>query len=228
MPDIKNCVAVDWRQGQDHCYFFFKDTNTFSRFNNAEDRVPPGYPTAINAGNWGEFHPYARYLRFGFTTTSGYSDYLHLFYLDGNTPKVCTYHQQTDRVVQFERLADSQWSLLLPYFDKIVAGVWWKEPTTFLRDNIFLFLMSDGDSLRYDARQETIEKKPTNDANWPGVGPYRYEIVTAVQFDRDLADDFYYIFLTGNRYLKYNMDEDRLVGGPDPVNDNTWPGLLRN
>jgi hypothetical protein len=228
MPDIKNCVAVDWRQGKDRCYFFFKDTNTFSRFNNEDNEVPAGYPTAVNSATWGEFHSCAKHLRFGFTVTNVYNDNLHLFYLDGNTPMVCNYHQQTDKPVRFETLAQSSWSFLGGSFEKIVAGVWWKEPTIIERNNIFLFLMNDGNYLRYDRRNDTVEIRVIDDNNWPGVGPYRHEIVTAVQFDRDLARDVYYIFLTGNRYLKYDMDNDKLISGPHPVDDSTWPGLLRN
>lgn len=228
MPDIKNCVAVDWRQGKDRCYFFFKDTNTFSRFNNGDNEVPAGYPKAVDFATWDNFHPYAKSLRFGFTVTYSSYDILYLFYLDGDTPMVCHYHQQQDRSFKIEKLYESRWNFLLPYFGDIVAGVWWREPTTFKRHNIFLFLMNNGSYLRYDVNTGTLEIKPINDSTWPGVAPYKNEIVTAVQFDRDLARDVYYIFLTGNRYLKYDMDNDNLMGGPYPVDDSTWPGLLRN
>ena len=30
MPEAENFIAVDWRSGKDKCYFFFKDSNTYS------------------------------------------------------------------------------------------------------------------------------------------------------------------------------------------------------
>lgn len=228
MPDIKNCVAVDWREGKDRCYFFFKDTNTFSRFNNADNEVPAGYPAAINSGNWGDFHSHARFLRFGFTTTHTNGDYLNLFYLDGQTPMVCYYHQQTDKVGGFERLTEGRWSFLAPYFEKIVAGVWWISPSwqPGRNDSIFLFLMNDGYYLRYDATNNIVERKIIDNNTWPGVAPYKYKIITAVQFDRDFADDVFYIFLEDNLYLKYNITDDKFISGPHPVDDGSWPGLV--
>jgi hypothetical protein len=53
-------------------------------------------------------------------------------------------------------------------------------------------------------------------------------MISAVQNDRSLADSYYYIFLTGNQYLRYNLMTFRLLAGPIDVNDGNWPGLLRD
>jgi hypothetical protein len=229
MPDIKNCVAVDWRQGKDRSFFFFKDTNTYSRFNNADNAVPAGYPAAITEGSWKGFHTYARSLRFGFTLTVGFGagadrDDLLLFCLEGDKPILCTFNQEKDETTDVRDLAGTEWKKLGPYFEKIVAGVWWGN------DKVFLFLMNDGNYLRFTrGGAGSVEVKPIDNTTWPGVAAYKHEMVTAVQFDHDfLADSVYYIFLTGNRYLKYNIDKDKFISGPHPVNDSTWPGLLRN
>lgn len=69
MPALKNFVAVDWRAGKDRIYFFFKDTNQYSRFDLGDNKVAEGHPKEIKASNWGDFHLHAKNLRFGFTTT---------------------------------------------------------------------------------------------------------------------------------------------------------------
>lgn len=231
MPALKNFVAVDWRAGKDRCYFFFKDENKYSLFDNAQDKVLPGYPRTIDASNWGAFHPHAKNLRFGFTTTERdfpSVDTLHLFYLENNTPMVCSWDQQADKLIKLEQLSASRWSGLGGYFPYIVAGVWWQEVIWPWEENILLFLTSIGEYLRYNTTAGTIEVKPINDSTWPGLAPYKDRMLTAVQFDRDLADDYLYIFLTENKYIKYNIDDDKAEGGLLTVNEHSWPGLLRD
>lgn len=235
MPQLKNFVAVDWRAGKDKIYFFFKDTNTYSRFDIEDNRVIDGHPTTPNAINWHDFHPHAKDLRFGFTTTGfktpeylGFdSDILWFFYLDGQQPMVCKYDQDADRVNSFMPLSKSPWSMLAPYFERIIAGTWRE---TALRPRGFEFLLNDGSYLSLDLtspKHHLVHKEITNDT-WPGLELYKHRMITAVQNDRSLADSYYYIFLTGNQYLRYNLMTFRLLAGPIDVNDGNWPGLLRD
>ncbi|WP_306156678.1 hypothetical protein [Pseudomonas sp. C2B4] len=137
MPALKNFVAIDWRSGKDKIYFFFKDINQYSRFDLANHTVEAEYPRKINAGTWHDFHLHAKDLRFGFTTTAHESkiegsasvreldlDVSWLFYYVGDTPTVCRYDQDQDKVVSVHSVKDSKWHQLLPYFDRIVAGTW--------------------------------------------------------------------------------------------------------
>ena len=39
MPTLEQCIAVDWRAGKDRIYFFFKDTDTYARFNIGDQEV---------------------------------------------------------------------------------------------------------------------------------------------------------------------------------------------
>ncbi|WP_347929378.1 hypothetical protein [Pseudomonas helvetica] len=226
MPNIVNTVAVDWRSGKDRCYFFFKDTNTFSRFNNADDEVPAGYPTKVNEANWQGFHSHATKLRFGFHYTEGAvigdDDRLYLFYYEGNIPTICSYNQDKDKVETIKPISsDNRWKLLAPHFQNIITATWWSHST-------ILLIMNDGHYLRLNIQTHTIEKLPINNNTWQGLDPYKYEIVTAVQFDNDLSRNYYYIFLTENRYLKYDMQDDLVIDGPNAINDYNWKGLLRN
>jgi hypothetical protein len=258
MPLLKHCVAVDWRAGKDRFYFFFKDTDTYSRFNISDQEVPAEYPSTVS-GSWGTFDRHVKNLRFGFATTgltldkpmdTSDLDILWLFYYEGAIPMVCAYNQDTDSVLQYRAIKDTKWRLLLPYFDRIIAGTWWQVN----RSSLFRFILNDGNSLyldwdevprnpqrdysddKYDDNLfnpvatsiQTIRLDSITETTWPGLTPYKDRIITAVQKDRTLADNYYYIFLTNNQYLIYNIPKNALVSGPHPVNDESWPGLLRN
>ncbi len=234
MSQLKNFVAVDWRAGKDKIYFFFKDTNIYSRFDIADNRVIDGHPTTPNAINWHDFHPHAQNLRFGFTTT-GFktpeylafdSDILWLFYHDGEQPMVCKYDQDTDKASSFMPLSKSPWFLLEPYFNRIIAGTWRESA---LQPRAFEFLLNDGTCVLINLTNgvNTVHHKNIKDI-WPELSRYQHRIITAVQNDRSLADSYYYVFLTENQYLRCNLWTHRLLEGPIDVNDGNWPGLLRD
>ena len=231
MPKLENVVAVDWRSGKDRCYFFFKDNNTYTRFDIGTNNVPQGYPAEVNAGNWGQFHTHVKSLRFGFTTTGlpdgtangSDDDILWFFYDDNGTPMVCKYDQDLGEVRRTQPVAKTIWAPLLPYFYRIVAGTWWPRPGYSLS---FRFLMNDGHSLTYDYKQQRLKHETINASSWPGLEPYKHRIITAVQNDRTLADSYLYIFLTNHQYIRYNMPLNRAQSRPINVDDESWPGLL--
>ncbi|WP_160107714.1 hypothetical protein [Pseudomonas izuensis] len=245
MPALKNFVAVDWRAGKDKIYFFFKDINKYSRFDLADNTVEAGYPFDINAKTWGDFHSHAKNLRFGFTTTAHNSkidtgasmtemdlDVLWLFYYVGDTPTVCRFDQDLDKVISVHRVKDSKWHQLAPYFDRIVAATWWELP-----DNYFLFhfFLNDGTFLHLDFKPEavthklkTIRHASITNSNHPGLERYKHRIIGAVQNDHSIFSRYYYIFLTNNEYIKYDMDNNRVKTGPVKIDDLSWPGLLRD
>lgn len=245
MPALKNFVAVDWRAGRDKIYFFFKDINKYSRFDLGRGTVEEGYPADINASNWDSFHPHAKDLRFGFTTTAHNStisgtagmgeldlDILWLFYYEDDAPTVCRYDQDLDKVSSVHRVKDSKWHQLLPYFDRIVAGTWWHTPNNSF---VFRFLMNDGTFLHLDLQPEAITFKlkkishtPITNHDYPGLERYKNRIIGAVQNDLPLFNRYYYIFLTNNEYIRYSIDDNRAETGPLRVDDKSWPGLLHD
>ncbi|MGE8145027.1 hypothetical protein ACQKP7_07430 [Pseudomonas frederiksbergensis] len=231
MPELKNFVAVDWRSGPDQIYFFFKDTNTYSRFDIGESRVPLDYPRPVTS-NWGEFNN-ARNLRFGFTTTGFDTDridgdilWLFDYYTyDGSAiPSVRKYDQDTDTLISYEPLEKTRWKVLAPYFNNIVAGTWWEQEG---RAHLFRFLLNDGRALRFDYDYNRLTEETINEKTWPGLARYKDRIITAAQNDRTARDNYLYIFLTNHEYLRYNMDDNELDSGPIKVDDVSWPGLLR-
>ncbi|WP_262136157.1 hypothetical protein [Pseudomonas sp. Marseille-Q5117] len=229
MTNLNNFVAIDWRSGPDRIYFFFKDTDTYSRFDLGDNSVPSNYPAAA-AGNWDNFAPYTKNLRFGLTTTSfGWNagsdeDIAWLFFYDGTTPMVCKYDQDSDKVAAFYKVSDSVWKPILPYFDKIIAGTWFQLTG---HPFLFRFILDDGHYLSFDYKAKTIKYNRFGEYQLGALKPYKDRIITAAQNDRTFADSYWYIFLTNNQYLTYNIQSDRLVAGPRTIDDGNWPGLLR-
>jgi hypothetical protein len=229
MPQLKNFVAIDWRSGPDRIYFFFKDSDTYSRFDLGDNKVSSNYPAPV-ADSWGSFGPHAKDLRFGLTTTSfGWNtssdeDIAWLFFYQGTTPVVCKYNQDKDKVDAFYKVSDSIWKPILPYFDKIIAGTWFQLTG---HPFLFRFILNDGHYLSFNYKAKTLTYKSFGDHQLGALIPYKDRIITAAQNDRSFADSYWYIFLTGNQYLTYNIQSDRLVSGPKTINDANWPGLLR-
>jgi len=88
--------------------------------------------------------------------------------------------------------------------------------------------MNDGHYLSVNFRTEqTVVRKPIYQT-WRGLDAYKDRIITAAQNDHPLLDKYYYIFLTDNEYLKYDITNDRVVSGPKKIDDESWPGLLRD
>lgn len=228
MPTLKNFVAVDWRAGKDKIYFIFKDTNQYSRFDLADNQIETGYPREITENNWGQFSPYLKNVHFGFTTTnldahtSG-DDILWLFYYVGETPMVCKYDQDNESSKIYQ-LKNSIWRALVPYIDRIVTGTWWQ---VIGHTYLFRFIMNDGSFLSFDYLKGDISHNAINSKTWPGLEQYKNQIITAVQYDRTFQDSYYYIFLNDNKYIRYNIQENKAETGPRSVDDESWPGLLR-
>lgn len=139
---------------------------------------------------------------------------------------VCKYDQDADKVNSFMTLAKSPWFLLEPYFDRIVAGTWRESA---LQPRAFEFLLNDGTALLLNLTNNVNQLRHINIKDlFSKLDPYKDRIITAVQNDRSLADSHYYVFLTGNQYLRFNLWTRELLAGPIDVNDGNWPGLLRD
>ncbi|MBP5945214.1 MULTISPECIES: hypothetical protein [Pseudomonas] len=227
MPALDNFVAIDWRSGPDRIYFFFQDNDTYSRFDIGDNKVPEGYPGATK-GSWDAFDPYTKKLQFGFTTTSSSfengldEDISWLFFYDGDTPTVCKYNQDKDKVDGFYKVADTIWAPITDYFFEIMAATWDKSR------NEITFLLHGARYMSFDCSEHTLTGGRLGEDRLGALFPYSNRIITAAQNDRTFADSYWYIFLTDNQYLVYNIDDDNLVSGPKDVNDGNWPGLLRD
>lgn len=228
MTTLKNFVAVDWREGADRIYFFFKDTNTYSRFNLGDNRVAENHPTTVKT-NWGDFAEHVKDLRFGFNTSGvnwkhvNDGDVAWFFYYDGNTPMVCKYLQYKDKVAFKKPVSETEWWPLQPYFDRIV-GVMWNEKADI--KHTFQILLNDGNYLTYSPWLGKAPKpKPLKNSMWSELEQYKDRMITAVLNDHPTFITFFYIFLTDNEYLRFDLNEWKVLG-PIPVDESSWPGLI--
>ncbi|KQN52530.1 hypothetical protein ASE98_21865 [Pseudomonas sp. Leaf48] len=221
MPKLKNTVAVDWRDGKDKIYFFFKDTETYSRFDIAANGILPEYPKSVY-GNWGEFAPHVKNLRFGFTGAgNGHAkDTLWLFYYQDNTPMVCEYSQDSDSVVSSKPVSQTKWAALHPHFDRIVGVRWISEP------NQFRVLLRDNFVLDFNVLFNRLTKLSLQKAGWEKLEKYKDSLMTAVLDDTPAFHSTFYIFLTNGQYFRHQSID--ALTGPFDVNEGNWPGLRSN
>ncbi|WP_085683383.1 MULTISPECIES: hypothetical protein [unclassified Pseudomonas] len=224
MSKMDNFIAVDWRAGPDRIFFYFKESNTYSRFSIGANKADSDYPKPVR-GNWGDHVISAADVRFGFTTESpswnNNTDHLWLFYYKNETPWVCQFLQQTDSVVSNASVANSEWSALLPYFDNIVGVMHQSYSST---TNDFWILLNNGNYLSYDAYTKTLKTHPLKNSNWAKLEPYSHRMLTAVTNDYPTFDRHFYVFLSDNEYLRYEH-ESKKVYGPIKTDDESWPGL---
>ncbi|WP_409316650.1 hypothetical protein [Pseudomonas sp. KCJK9016] len=221
MSKLKNFVAIDWRSGPDRIYFFLKDNDTYSRYDNGDEKISDDYPLPIK-GNWKEFDAHASNLRFGFTQTrAGDKDIAWLFFYNGDHPWVCAYDQDKDNVDAFYNLSNSLWTPILPYFERIIAGTWLE---ALGHKSLFRFLLNDGTYLTFDTIKQQVRHDPTTVL--PGLAPYKHRLVTAAQVDPTFSDNLWYIFLTDDQFVIYNMQKGRVEGGVHNVSGR-FAGLTR-
>lgn len=230
MTNMKNFVAIDWRNGPDRIYFFFKDTRTFSRFNLGENSVEKHHPTPVS-NHWGDFGKHVQDLRFGFNTSgvnwkhTNDGDIVWLFYHEGKTPMVCKYKQREDEVLFKKPVSETEWWPLVNYFDRIV-GVMWDEKADI--KHTFCVLLNDGRYFTYSPWLERLpQPKPLKNSMWNDLDKYKHRMITAVLNDHPAFNSFFYIFLTGNEYLRFDFNERKIVG-PITVDETSWPGLLHD
>lgn len=88
------------------------------------------------------------------------------------------------------------------------------------------YFFTNGQYVRYNNtlyRADSGYPKAINNNTWPGLGDHAKDIQAAVKWNNDRA----YIFLTGQRYIRYDLDADRADAGyPAKVNNTSWEGVL--
>ncbi|UQS13170.1 hypothetical protein [Pseudomonas sp. HS6] len=225
---MKNFVTTDWRHGADRIFFFFKETNTYARFNFGDNRIEKTHPTSV-IGHWDDFEQHVKDLKFGFNTRSpdwhqnGGGNISWFFYYEEQTPMVCKYSQINDKVVFKKKLSDTDWWPLGNYFDKIVGVML---DTTASSAHDYWVLLNDGRYFTYTPRVPRPPKaKPLANSAWSGLEQYKGRMITAASNDHPIISTYFYIFLSNNEYLRFDIKK-RTLTAPRPVDDGTWPGLI--
>ncbi|OZG73031.1 hypothetical protein BTA51_13845 [Hahella sp. CCB-MM4] len=195
--------------------YFFRNDLQYVRYNKVLDKSDGGYPRETNDQTWPGLEAYRDQITASFQKDLGTSYY---FLKNG---QYINYDNIGDKVRSGypKPINNSTWPGLEPYKNQIEAALRWHNQKVY-------FFLSDGDYIRYDIDKDAVDSgypKPINDSTWPGLGDYAQEITAAVKWN----DGRGYIFLTGQRYLRYNISEDKVDEGyPMHVDNATWPGLL--
>lgn len=100
----------------------------------------------------------------------------------------------------------------------VTAAINWK-------DGKAQFFLNDGRYFRYDIRANRTDPgypKPIDEKTWPGMAQYSWLIAAACKG----PDGKVYFFLSDGRFLRYDIQGDRMEAGyPKPLDDDTWPGM---
>ncbi|MDN3577147.1 hemopexin repeat-containing protein [Chitinimonas viridis] len=204
-------ATLDWDATRS---YFFLDDGSYVRYNQVLDKADNGYPATTSDTSWPGLGSYASKLVSGFSKDAGVA---YLFLNDG---RYLRYNKIADKVDSGypKAINDSTWPGLGAYATQIRATLRWSGSTVY-------FFLRDGRYLRYNLTLDKVDAgypKPVTDALWPGLGAYAGQIESTMKWDDTRA----YFFLSGKRYIRYNITLDRAESGyPKAVNQSTWPGL---
>ena len=98
---------------------------------------------------------------------------------------------------------------------KIVAVLPW------IKDNTIYFFLNNGKYIKYDWKSDRVlYARKITETTWPGLSAYAKEITGAIKWDGSKG----YIFLTGNRYVRYDYAVDR--ASALRRTSSFWSGIL--
>ena len=205
-------AALSWNSIRS---YMFRSNETYVRYSKTLDRADSGYPKATSEDLWPGLGQYANKVVAALEKNTSVS----YFFLNDGT--YIRYNNILDRADAGypKPVNDSTWPGLGGYGDKIIATLRWSNDKAY-------FFLNDGRYIRYDIGDDKADSgypQPIDDNTWPGLGAYAQDITSAFKWNNSRA----YFFLTGQRYIRYSISDDRVDNGyPAKTNNNTWPGLL--
>lgn len=205
-------AAVSWNSTR---AYFFRDDQRYVRYAKVLDKADSGYPKATNNESWSGFGNNSNKLTAAFEKNSSIS---YFFFNDGQYIRFNNILDKAESGYP-KAINNDTWPGLETYGNKITAALRWN-------NNKVFFFLNDGQYVRFDLSNDSIDSgypKAINDETWPGLGSYANDITSAVKWNNDVA----YIFLSNQRYIRYNFQQDKLDEGyPAKVNSKSWPGLM--
>ncbi|GLQ31756.1 alkaline phosphatase family protein [Litoribrevibacter albus] len=205
-------AGLDW---SDFRAYFFRNDEKYVRYAKVLDKADSGYPKVTNNDTWPGLGDHADKVVASFKSSSSTS---YFFLKDGTYIR---YNNTLDKADSGypKPINDNTWPGLGNYATDIAATLRWTG------DKVYFFL-KNGDYIRYDLGDDKADSgypKAVNDNTWPGLGAYATDITAAVQWNSNRA----YIFLTGQRYIRYSISDDHADAGyPKTTSNGTWPGLM--
>lgn len=205
-------AAVSWDSTR---AYFFRDDSRYIRYAKVLDKADGGFPKTTNNDSWPGFGNQGAGVIAAFEKQLGSSYY---FFTNGQYVRYNNTLDRTDSGYP-KAINNNTWPGLGDYANKITAALRGNG------DKVYFFL-SDGQYLRFDLNNDQVDAgypAPVNNNTWPGLGDHAKDIQAAVKWNNDRA----YIFLTGQRYIRYDLDADRADAGyPAKVNNTSWEGVL--
>jgi hypothetical protein len=208
--DINAAVSWDTTRA-----YFFRNDQRYVRYAKVLDKADAGYPKETNNGSWPGFDTHADKLVAAFEKDNTTSYY---FFNDG---QYISYNNTLDKADPGypQAVNNDTWSGLENYAEQITAALRWN-------NNKVFFFLENGQYIRFDLTNDSVDNgypKAVNNQTWPGLEEYADDITSAVKWNNNVA----YIFLTNQRYIRYNLTDDKADAGyPAKINAKTWPGLL--
>lgn len=205
-------AAVSWDSSR---AYFFRDDSRYVRYAKVLDKADSGYPKTTNNSSWPGFGDQGGEVIAAFEKQAGSSYY---FFANGQYVR---YNNTLDRADSGypADVNNANWPGLGDYADNIRAALRGNG------DKVYFFL-DNGQYLRFDLGDDRVDSgypAAINNSNWPGLEDYASDIIAAVKW----SDSRAYIFLTGQRYIRYDLAADRADEGyPLKVNGSNWPGLM--
>lgn len=195
--------------------YFFRNDQRYVRYAKVLDKADDGYPMNTNNGNWPGFADQSDKLIAAFQKDLSTS---YFFFEDG---QYIRYNNTLDKAEEGypKSINDETWPGLESYRNSIKATLRGK-------NNKVFFFLDNGQYIRFDLTNDSVDNgypKAVNNQTWPGLEEHGRDIISAVKWNENVA----YIFLTNQRYIRYNLADDTSEKGyPTKVNTKTWPGLM--
>lgn len=205
-------ATLDW--DVENVFIFFQQRQLYSKFNWREDSASTGYPKPVSEHTWPGLGEYSSRIIAAFSKDANTA----YFFLDDAT--YLRYSKATDRLENGPLpIDDRSWPGMGAYKTQVCAATRWIGPYAF-------FFLNNGTYLRFNLDNDRVDSgypKSIDDKTWPGLEPYCMQIKSVVLASEKKA----FIFLKGGRYLRYDVEADR-VDFPNPrlIDDSTWPRLL--
>ena len=195
--------------------YFFRADSRYIRFAKALDKTDAGYPKTTSNSSWPGFNDQGGNVIAAFEKQLGSSYY---FFANGQYVRYNNVLDKADSGYP-KAINNSSWPGLGDYADKITAALRGNG------DKVYFFL-NDGRYLRFDLDDDQVDSgypKAINNDTWPGLGEYANDIQAAVKWNNDRA----YIFLSGQRYIRYDLSADKADSGyPAKVTSESWQGVM--
>ncbi len=206
-------AGLDWNATR---AYFFRNDEKYVRYAKVLDQAEDGYPKATDNQTWPGLGNHAEKVIASFKSSFSKS---YFFLNDGTYIRYDNIKDEADSGYP-KPIDNNTWPGMANYATEIAATLRWTD------DKVYFFL-KNGEYIRYDLGDDEADDgypKSINDNTWPGLGAYATDITAAIQW----SDSRAYIFLTGQRYIRYSISDDQVDSGyPKTTSNGTWPGVMK-